>query len=129
MDRLAGQRLDELQAAGLEDETIVFFYGDHGPGMPRSKRWPFNSGLHVPLIVYVPPKYQSLVSQDYGAGRRSDRLVAFVDFAPRYSAWPASSLPSIFRGTLSWANTRHPNNPTCSASADGWTSGRIWYDL
>ncbi|HRX79964.1 MAG TPA: sulfatase, partial [Pirellulaceae bacterium] len=52
MDALAGENLQEIAAAGLADDTIVFYYGDHGSGMPRSKRWPYNSGLQVPLIVY-----------------------------------------------------------------------------
>lgn len=98
MDQLAGQRLDELAAAGLEEDTIIFFYGDHGAGMPRSKRWPFNSGLHVGLIVYVPAKFQSLVTPDYGAGARSDRLVSFVDFAPTLLSLAGVKPPEHFQG-------------------------------
>jgi len=82
MDAQAGQRLQELEEAGLADETIVFFYGDHGSGMPRSKRWPYNSGLHVPLIVRFPEKYRHLAPKDYAAGGATDRLVSFVDLAP-----------------------------------------------
>ena len=50
MDAIAGGHLKELEDAGLADDTIVFYHGDHGSGMPRSKRWPYNSGLQVPLI-------------------------------------------------------------------------------
>ncbi len=82
MDALAGENLRELDAAGLADDTVVFFYGDHGPGMPRCKRSPCDSGLHVALIVYVPPKYRELAGRDYVAGGKSDRLVGFVDLAP-----------------------------------------------
>lgn len=82
MDGQAGALLKELGAAGLAEDTIVFFYGDHGPGMPRSKRWPFNSGLHVPLIIHIPEKFKSLAPPDYQTGGWSDRLVSFVDFAP-----------------------------------------------
>ena len=57
MDAWAGEKLRELAEAGLADSTIVFFYGDHGSGMPRSKRWPYNSGLHVPLLVHIPEKF------------------------------------------------------------------------
>ena len=56
MDTQVGAQLKELEAAGVADDTIVFYYGDHGSGMPRSKRWPFFSGLNVPLIVHVPEK-------------------------------------------------------------------------
>jgi len=82
MDALAGANLRELDEAGVAEDTIVFFYGDHGPGMPRCKRSACDSGLHVPLIVYVPPKFRHLAGKDYVAGGRSDRLVAFVDLAP-----------------------------------------------
>lgn len=81
-DADAGQRLKELQESGLADETIVFYYADHGSGMPRNKRWPYNSGLQVPLVVYIPEAYKSLRPPEYRAGGRSDRLVSFVDFAP-----------------------------------------------
>ncbi|MCA1962792.1 MAG: sulfatase-like hydrolase/transferase [Prosthecobacter sp.] len=81
-DASAGRRLKELEEAGLAEDTIVFYYADHGSGMPRSKRWPCNSGLHVPLVVYFPPKWQHLAPKEYGPGVKSDRLVSFVDMAP-----------------------------------------------
>jgi arylsulfatase A-like enzyme len=81
-DADAGKRLQELAEAGLAGDTIVFYYGDHGSGMPRSKRWPCNSGLHVPLVVYFPEKWQHLAPKEYQAGGKSDRLVSFVDLAP-----------------------------------------------
>lgn len=81
-DADAGRQLEELAAAGLSDDTIVVYYGDHGSGMPRSKRWPCNSGLHVPLVVYFPPKWQHLAPREYQPGGRSERLVSFVDLAP-----------------------------------------------
>lgn len=81
-DADAGNRLAELEQAGLADDTIVFLFADHGPGLPRCKRWPYHSGLHVPLIVYFPPKWRHLAGADYKPGGTSDRLVSFVDFAP-----------------------------------------------
>ncbi|WP_146849061.1 sulfatase-like hydrolase/transferase [Brevifollis gellanilyticus] len=81
-DASAGKRLKELEAAGLAEDTIIFYYADHGSGMPRSKRWPCNSGLHVPLVVYFPPKWQHLAPKEYKTGGKSDRLVSFVDLAP-----------------------------------------------
>lgn len=81
-DASAGERLKEIEAAGLAEDTIIFYYADHGSGMPRNKRWPCNSGLHVPMVVYFPPKWQHLAPKEYGAGVQSDRLVSFVDLAP-----------------------------------------------
>jgi len=82
MDARVGKTLRALHEAGLADETIIFYYGDHGSGMPRSKRWPFDSGLHVPLIVHFPKKWQHLAPPGYQAGGQTDRLVSFVDLAP-----------------------------------------------
>ena len=81
-DADAGVRLKELADAGLMDDTIVFYFADHGSGMPRNKRWPYNSGLQVPLVVYLPKQFQHLASGDFQPGGKSDRLVSFVDFAP-----------------------------------------------
>ena len=98
MDAWAGRMLDELQEAGLADDTIVFFYGDHGSGMPRSKRWPYNSGLHVPLIVHIPPKLAHLAPKDYAPGGKSDRLVSFVDLAPTLMSLAGEKPPAFMQG-------------------------------
>ncbi len=82
MDAECGAVLADLEADGLADDTIIFYWGDHGSGMPRSKRWPYNSGLHVPLIAYFPEKWRHLAPEGYRAGGASDRLVSFVDLAP-----------------------------------------------
>ncbi len=82
MDAWAGGILKQLQDDGLADDTIVFFYSDHGSGMPRSKRWPFNSGLRVPLILHVPEKFCALRPPEYKVGGTTNRLISFVDLAP-----------------------------------------------
>ncbi len=98
MDGLVGKRLQEIEEAGLADETIVFFYGDHGSGMPRSKRFPYNSGLQVPLIVYVPEKFQHLAPKEYQPSGKSDRLVSFVDLAPTLLSLVGTKPPEYVQG-------------------------------
>lgn len=82
MDKQAGDLMAALERSGKADNTIIFYWGDHGSGMPRSKRWPYNSGLHVPLIAYFPPKWETLAPKEYKAGGTSDRMVGFIDLAP-----------------------------------------------
>ncbi len=82
MDGMAGERLAEMEAAGLFDDTIVFYWGDHGPGLPRGKRTALETGLGVPLIVSIPEKYRHLAPAEYAPGGGTDRLVGFIDFAP-----------------------------------------------
>ena len=97
-DADAGARLKELAAAGLAEDTIVFYYGDHGSGMPRSKRWPSNSGLHVPMVVYFPQKWRHLAPKEYQAGGKSDRLVSFVDLAPTVLSLAGLKPPAAMQG-------------------------------
>ena len=54
MDHWAGDLLRQLEDDGLAETTLVVFWSDHGLGMPRAKRWPYDSGLHVPLLVRWP---------------------------------------------------------------------------
>jgi len=97
-DADAGARLKEIEAAGLAEDTIVFYYGDHGSGMPRSKRWPSNSGLHVPLVVYFPTKWRHLAPKEYQPGGASDRLVSFVDLAPTVLSLAGVRPPAWMQG-------------------------------
>ncbi len=82
MDVWFQKHLDELEAAGLADNTIVLFFGDHGSGMPRHKRFAGDSGMRVPFVIHVPEKLKSLAPDDYVPGGRSERPVGFVDLAP-----------------------------------------------
>ncbi len=97
-DADAGKLLKELAADGLQDDTIIFYYGDHGSGMPRSKRWPCNSGLHVPMVVHFPAKWQHLAPNEYKVGGKSDRLVNFVDLAPTVLSIAGIEPPAIMQG-------------------------------
>ena len=54
MDHWAGGLIDQLKEDGLYDKTIIFFWSDHGVGLPRAKRWLYESGTHIPLIVRIP---------------------------------------------------------------------------
>lgn len=80
MDVQFQEILDQLEADGLMENTIVFFYADHGTGMPRSKRALYDSGLKVPLLVHVPEKYASALNMSPGTVNHN--MVSFIDFAP-----------------------------------------------
>ena len=98
VDGVAGSHLRELAAAGLADDTIVFYYGDHGPGLPRNKRWPGDSGLRVPLVVHFPAKWRHLAPKEYAPGAQSDRLVSFVDLAPTVLSLAGIAPPATMQG-------------------------------
>ena len=71
MDQQAGEILQRLEADGLAESTVVFFWSDHGRGLPRHKRWVYDSGIHVPLIVRWPGRVKG--------GTVCDDLVSLVD--------------------------------------------------
>lgn len=74
MDAWVGERLDELEAAGLLENTVIWFFSDHGVGLPRGKRSVYDTGSRVPLILRFP--------NAQAGGTRESRVVQFVDFGP-----------------------------------------------
>ncbi len=79
MDAEVGELLDEFEKAGILENTIIFYFGDHGGVLPGSKGYLYETGLHVPLVVYVPEQYRA--SLDVEAGSRNDGFVSFIDFS------------------------------------------------
>jgi arylsulfatase A-like enzyme len=98
MDALAGEAIRGLSDAGLADDTIVFYYADHGCGMPRNKRTPCNSGLLVPFIIYFPEKWKHLAPPEYVPGGSTDRPISFVDLAPSLLSLLGIKPPQAMQG-------------------------------
>lgn len=96
MDGQMAAKLRDLAHDGLADNTIVFYYGDNGGILPRSKRFLQASGTHVPLIVYYPPKWRHLAPATPGS--RIADPVSFVDFAPTILSLAGVNIPSYMQG-------------------------------
>jgi arylsulfatase A-like enzyme len=94
-DQLA-EKLKQLEDAGLAEDTIVFYYGDNGGVLARSKRFCYDSGLHVPLIIRFPKKWQHLAPAQPGS--RLDACVSFVDFAPTVLSLAGVPAPKYMEG-------------------------------
>src|SRR5262249_27986360 len=77
----------------------------------RSKRWPYNSGLQVPLIVYIPETFKGLRPPEYRAGGKSDRLVSFVDFAPTLLSLAGIEPPGWMQGHAFLGVYQRPPQP------------------
>ncbi len=80
IDQQIGAFIDQLKEDGVYDNTIIFYYGDHGGVLPRGKGYIYESGVHVPLVVYFPPKWRHLAPAE--AGSRLDGFVQFIDLGP-----------------------------------------------
>ncbi|MBR9908834.1 MAG: sulfatase-like hydrolase/transferase [Gammaproteobacteria bacterium] len=89
-DRQMGAILRQLKEDGLYDNTIIFFYSDHGGPLPRQKRLIYDSGLKVPLIIRFP--------QAANAGAVDDQLISFVDFAPTTMKLAGMAIPDHMHG-------------------------------
>jgi len=96
MDKEVGAILQQLEEDGLTENTIVFFYSDHGSGMPRHKRALLDSGMHVPLMIHFPKKWQHLAPGK--PGTTTARLVSFVDYAPTVLSLTDMEIPEAMQG-------------------------------
>ncbi len=90
MDRQVGAILKQLEDDGLLENTIIFFYGDHGGPLPRQKRLIYDSGLNTPMIIRFPNQLQ--------AGSIDDQLTSFVDFAPTLLSLAGINPPDHLQG-------------------------------
>ncbi len=96
MDTQIGRKIAQLEEEGLLDDTIIFYYGDNGGVLPRSKRFCYESGLHVPLIIRFPRKFQDLAPA--AAGSHIESPVSFVDFAPTVLSLVGIDIPKHMEG-------------------------------
>jgi len=96
MDKEVGDILKQLEKDDLSKNTIVFFYSDHGSGMPRHKRALLESGMHVPLMIRFPKKWQHLAPAK--PGTTTERLVSFVDYAPTVLSLTGIAIPAAMQG-------------------------------
>jgi N-sulfoglucosamine sulfohydrolase len=96
MDSHVGEILTQLEEDGLQDNTIVFYWSDHGDGVPRAKRSLYDSGLRVPLMIRWPKTLGSTVAP----GSVRDELVSFLDLAPTVLALTGVEIPTHVQGRV-----------------------------
>jgi arylsulfatase A-like enzyme len=96
IDKWVKTFLDDLEQRKLADDTIIFIWSDHAGVLPRGKAFPYETGLHPLLIVYVPPKWQKLT--DLKPGTRLQNLVGWEDLAPTVLTLAGLPVPSYMQG-------------------------------
>ena len=97
MDQAIGDALEQLEANGLADNTIVIYNSDHGGVLPRSKRFLFSSGIHCPLIIRIPEKYKELWPTEK-PGMTVDRIVSYIDMPTTWLHITDTEIPAIMQG-------------------------------
>ena len=96
MDSLVGKKIEELKAAGELENTIIFYYSDHGGALARSKRFVYDTGTKIPFMVHAPEKFQHLLN--YKMGERTDQIIDIVDLAPTLFYLTGIDKPSHMHG-------------------------------
>lgn len=76
LDVKVGKVLDRLEKEGLAEDTIVFFFGDHGRPMPRGKQFLYEGGIRIPLIVRIPEKFRPA---EFMPGSVEERMLSHID--------------------------------------------------
>ncbi len=90
LDQQVGHILKELEKNGYGENTVVFFWSDHGDGLPRAKRWPYDSGTKVPLIIKWP---KQLIPESV-----DERLISSIDFGPTVLSIAGINVPANMEG-------------------------------
>jgi N-sulfoglucosamine sulfohydrolase len=102
VQQLVGRVLAQLDEDGLAEDTIVWIWGDHGRGLPRGKRWVYDSGIHAPLLIRVPEKWRTHAGGDRAAQLKpasvNNDLVAFIDFGPTVLSLASVEVPKHMQG-------------------------------
>lgn len=116
-DGLLGEFLTQLEEDGLAENTIVFHWSDHGP-LPRGKRWPYDSGIRVPLIVRRPGELE--------AGKVTDELVSTVDLGPTVLSLAGLDVPLHMQGQAFLGPKAQPEREYVFAARDRYDES---YDM
>lgn len=117
-DLFVGERLAELEADGLADRTVVMIWSDHGEGLPRHKRWPYDGGIRVPLIVRWPGQI--------APGSVRDDLVSMIDLGPTVLGIAGVPAPAHLQGQAFIGPTAAPARRYIYASRDRYDAS---YDM
>ena len=110
LDGRVGFILDQLEADGLADNTIVFFFADHGRAMVRCKQWLYDGGIHIPLIIRFPDQSQT--------GTIRTELVSAIDIAATTLKLADITPPANLEGRVFLGEDRDPPRGYIVAARD-----------
>ncbi len=121
-DNKIGDLLARLEKDHLKDSTIIFFYGDHGEGIPRGKTNGINLGYRVPFVIWFPEMYKNL--SPWGtSGAVTDELIDFEDLAPTIISLVGGTVPDYLKGRVLMGKNRSKPTDHLILSADRSDNG------
>jgi len=110
LDEKIGKVLARLEEDGLAENTVVFYFGDHGRAHVRGKQWLYDGGIHVPLVVRWPRHLK--------AGTLREDLVSALDFAPTCLNLAGAPVPKHMQGQVFLGPDRAPPHTHVFAARD-----------
>lgn len=103
LDNQLGQIITGLKRDGLYENSIIFFYGDHGGPFPRHKRALYETGTKVPMVIKFP--------ENDKAGSRDDRFISFIDLAPTVLSLAGIEPPKVMQGVAQFGKFEVDKKP------------------
>lgn len=120
-DNKIGELLKQFEKDHLIDSTIIFFFSDHGEGIPRGKTNGINLGYRVPFVIWFPPAYQHL--SPWGTRVVTDELIDFADLAPTVISLAGGKVPDYMKGRVMLGKNRSPRSTYIELSSDRSDNG------
>jgi N-sulfoglucosamine sulfohydrolase len=96
MDKRFGLALEKLRDAGLQDDTVIIFFGDNGRLEPRGIHWCYDSGLRVPMIIRWPKNFPAPPQCQPGAV--IDDMVSLIDVTATTLTVAGVAPPMLMQG-------------------------------
>jgi uncharacterized sulfatase len=112
-DQYVGTILKELKTKGLDQNTIVIVFSDHGRPMPRGKNWLYDSGTHIPLVVYYPEGVAKPAK--YKAGTINNDLISAIDLVAETVLMAGGNIPDWMQGRSFLRNDSTPREHLTTA--------------
>ena len=99
LDDQLGEILNQLRADGLYENSVIFFYGDHGGPFPRHKRALYETGIKVPMIIKF--------AENEKESNTDDRLLSFIDLAPTVLSLAGIEPPKVMQGKAQFGDYKN----------------------
>lgn len=93
-DEKVGKIVEELKKNNVLENTIIFFFSDHGMRITRNKQFLYDGGLHVPLIITDFTKSFKALSK----GKKNTKLISGLDLGTSSLAIAGIKIPQYMEG-------------------------------
>ncbi len=108
--------LNEFEINGLLENTIIFFFSDHGRPMLKGKYWMYDSGIKIPFIIHIPKSMN--MPKNFNPGTVSKQMLSTIDISATTLALAGVKIPEYFQGKVFLGKQSEPERKYIFASLD-----------